>query len=459
MDVETNATGEVRPQVRQQLDPAALMHRWFVQYNPMYLASAACVLVGIYLISDGLGGVESRSNELWLIPVVQTYEVLLIVGAALLYRVAGLRRPAVILALVEVVYLCDVTFQTEVAAYLGSAGLAASAGWAVALPLKLAALAWALRLRLSASAVALPALGGLLVAAMPHVLYHRLLTHQQVTTVIVCCVFGLVAAWARLRPTIISREELDDWGATVLTRASRAIWILWGGFLLGHVAFWAHAHELGPGILLLSSAVLLATLRARRELFAWGGVALALGVGLLDPRAMSCTALLGAAALAVLARQGFVRQVADDELPTTAHPYRSTSETPEEPPRPAVTQWVPCPRLYVGAAVCVWLGFWTFGWQHWPLPAHLPWLDLGLTALLVAGAIRLRLYSGLIPAALIDLHLAASRDVGPSGKLQWGAMLVLAGFALLVGGVAISWALKQREGPVDGVPSGEPPGG
>jgi len=458
MDVETNAAGEVRPPARPRLDAAALMHRWFVQYNPMYLASAACVLAGVYLVSDGLGGAEARRGEIWLIPVVQTYEVLLIAGAALLYRVAGLRRPAVILAMVEVVYLCDVTFQTEVAAYLGSVGLATSAGWAVALPLKLALLAWALRLRLSASAVVLPTLGGLLVAAMPHVLYHRLLGHEQATTLIVCSVFGLVAAWVWFRPTLVSREELDDWGTTVLTRASRAIWILWGGFLLGHVAFWVHAHELGPGVLLLTPVVLLATLRARRELHAWAGVALALGVGLLDPRAVSCTALLAAAALVFLGRRGFALTLADDGPPTAPHPYRSTTQTPVDDAPPPAAVMLPCPRLHVGAVACVWFGVWTFGWQHWPLPVHLPWLDLAVTALLVAGAIRLRLYSGVFFAVLIDLHLAFSRQVVPSGKLQWGALLVLSGFALLVGGVAINWALRRRVTSANEA-SVEPPGG
>jgi len=94
-----------------------LLHRWFVEYNPAYFASALCLLAGIFLISDGMGGAEERSGEIWLFGIVQLYELLLIGGAAFLYRVLHQRRPAVVLAIVEMVYLLDPTMQTEVAAY------------------------------------------------------------------------------------------------------------------------------------------------------------------------------------------------------------------------------------------------------------------------------------------------------------------------------------------------------
>ena len=35
------------------IDWRQLAHRWFVQYNPLYLVSAACVLLGLHILAAG----------------------------------------------------------------------------------------------------------------------------------------------------------------------------------------------------------------------------------------------------------------------------------------------------------------------------------------------------------------------------------------------------------------------
>jgi len=113
-----------------------LAHRWFVQYNPLYLISAAMMLVGVFLLSDGLARSGSGLADLWIPAITELYQFLLIASAALLYRM-GQRRPAVMLALLEVVYICDLTCQTDVVSFWGVTGLLASLTWVALVAVKL----------------------------------------------------------------------------------------------------------------------------------------------------------------------------------------------------------------------------------------------------------------------------------------------------------------------------------
>src|SRR5437868_11483742 len=81
------------------------IHYWFVKYNPFFFFSALCILAGIYIISMELGKTATQSSKLALAGVLHSYEILLIAGSALLFRTAGKKRPALILAMLEIVFL------------------------------------------------------------------------------------------------------------------------------------------------------------------------------------------------------------------------------------------------------------------------------------------------------------------------------------------------------------------
>src|SRR4051794_24529894 len=90
---------------------SALMHRWFVQYNPLYFASTLFVLLGVVLLTrDPL---DWSHGQLTLAGLIQLYELALIGGAALLFNLPGQRRPAVILAIVALIFAFDITFRTQ----------------------------------------------------------------------------------------------------------------------------------------------------------------------------------------------------------------------------------------------------------------------------------------------------------------------------------------------------------
>jgi hypothetical protein len=428
-----------------------LLFRWFVQYNPMYFASALLVLVGIFLVSKGINQVDDRPSEMVLAAITQLYELLLIGGAALLYRVAGQRRPAVILALLEVLYICDITLQTEVSAFPGVTGLVPSTIWLAMFALKLRALAWALNLRLSRSAFALPLLGALGVAVVPHLLQHRVLSEGAATTLLAWYAFGLVAAAYALEPSIESRDELDDWGTTVLGRATKATWMVWASFMLVHLLCWSHAHELSIAPFLITGGLLVTTLRARSEPWLWAGTATALvAAGWIEPASLSATALMATVVLGIKGWRGMGLPASRHSDASMAnHPYRTSALDPEELEQlPDGSTPLTMRRPYVGAMVCLYLSIWTLGWQGsaFQLPDHLLWLDLLAMTMLGAVVWRWRMTSALISALAIAAHFGVERQVvtEPRGALQWGMLLLAAGFALLLGGLALNW--KHRGG-------------
>ena len=224
---------------RRDADPSErfwrrLLHRWFVEYNPLYLLSASLVLGGIILISRGLAQGSGAGSEIGVAAIAELYAVALIGGAAFLTRI-GHRRPAVMLALLTVLYQYDLTLHTETCNSLGAAGVWAAGAWLVLFVAKLHALAWAMKIRLARSAVATLTLGALGLAVLPHWLQG---TDARSANAMV--VLWLVGGVSLYRPgAVTSLVELDAWGQTVLRRAVRAAWILSAVLLALHVLFWS----------------------------------------------------------------------------------------------------------------------------------------------------------------------------------------------------------------------------
>ncbi|HEX2676926.1 MAG TPA: hypothetical protein VHM19_09810, partial [Polyangiales bacterium] len=78
--------------------------------RPIYVASALCVLLGMYLTASGLE--QEAWGRVGLAGIMFAYQALLIGGASLLLRV-GQRRSAILLALVSAVFIVDPTLRLE----------------------------------------------------------------------------------------------------------------------------------------------------------------------------------------------------------------------------------------------------------------------------------------------------------------------------------------------------------
>lgn len=85
--------------------------RWIVDYNPCFLLSAVCMLLGCRLLNDA---VNSRAGDthgsLWLILTINVYEFCLLGAAMLIHRWQGMRRDVSIVLIVAALFMGDLAF-------------------------------------------------------------------------------------------------------------------------------------------------------------------------------------------------------------------------------------------------------------------------------------------------------------------------------------------------------------
>lgn len=420
----------------------ALLRRWFVTYNPIYLVSAALVLVGLNLLSRGLAG-GGGTGPLAVALVADLYAAALLGGAAFLYR-DGKRRPAVLLALLAALYQGDLALHTELCAVLGRQGALPSLLWLTAFVAKLFAFGAALRLRLARRAIATVLIGALALAGVPYLL-PRL--DADAAGSLVGALVLVIGALAPRRPEEIatSKDTLDAWGKTVLRRSLGATFAIWGGLAALHVLFWAHERPIAlfrvvPPVLALVLA------RGKHEGRLWvaslGGLAVAT---LVAPTWLSYGAFVVAAGLLVRAFSPLASTAVAERTERTApSPYRAARNEPlRETERTVVYARVAPPerlRLLSGALVMGHLGAWSTGWQGGAFPSHVLLLDAALVAfavalVLTAGGRAILAYVATIGAhALVEARLVPV----PSSATGWGVVTLGAGFVLLLLAIFVS---------------------
>jgi hypothetical protein len=432
-----------------------LLYRWFVEFNPLYLLSAALVLGGCFLLSRGLASADadqgSLSTSLGIALISEVYACCLLGGVALLTRI-GQRRPAVMLALLSLLYQWDLTLHTETCAYLSSAGTWAAAGWFAVFAAKIYAFAWALRVRLEKRVVVAALLGGLGLAVGPQLVPD--LGGRSSGALLAVWSFALGALYGS-SGGIESKVALTPWGHTVLRRTTRVGWLLSGALLSAHVLFWAKDHAIAL-FALLPVAPLLFARRVRQEGRMWTVVLGTLTlVGLTSPSTFSVTALLAAATLClrVLSPAFAVERPASrpPEGAPPAGPYRSSdADCQAEPPRSSVVAPVmesaERMRSFVGAFFALYLSAWTLSWSGGPWPVHVAALDAAATVVVILTVWKLRLRSPLVPLAACYANLVLQEHLvrAPRSPLELGATFVAVGFVLLAGSLAASYRLRAH---------------
>jgi hypothetical protein len=419
-----------------------LLHHWFVEYNPLYLVSASLVLGGSILWSKGLVEHESLAGPLGVALVAELYAASLALGAALLTRI-GQRRPAVMLALLFVLYQWDTTLHTETCAYLGWVGAAATFVWVALFGGKLYAIAWALRVRFEPrfAVTALVAAAGL--ALGPRVLPG--LGPRYAGALLAAWLFGLASLY---QPGgIASLVDLDGWGLTVLRRATRATWAISGGLVALHVLMWQRDHDI-PLTTCLLAAPLLAVCRVRGEWRAWATVAATLVfAALAQPSAFFTVAALTCAALVLRAMTGWTANGAAHDAAVHAGPYRAgdveAAGSVARAVRIAPAERV---RLVAGGLFATYLALWTLRWSGGPWPLHVAVLDAALALVVVGVCLRTRARAPLAPLLVTYGHLAVSKGLvsAPKSSVTWGETIVALGFAMLAVSLAVSYRLRSR---------------
>ena len=380
------------------------LHYWFVQYNPLYFFSALCILFGMFLISRGLVELDWSHGQLLLTVVMQLYEIVLIIGGALLFRFKGNYRPAVILGLIEIFFLFDCTFRTEMMTTIGIVGGITSVVWVTLVAFKLMALIWMFRLRVSFSVVIIPILAAMGIAGVPHAL--ELLKEDQVLINLGAIWYGviLMVSVQYIRPRIDCTINLDDWGKTVLNRVKKTAFLMWSGFYLFHLITWIEIFNI-PFSYAYAGPFFLIWFLLKKEIWTWAGGLVIIGLTSVIPSAVTPTALIVAIFYGLKARQ------------------------------------IKRHRFYLGTVICSYLACWAIGWVGGVLPEPNLWLILTTAMILVVMAWYWRLLSA-VPATVLVM-LSGAEILLPQGLLQWGSFILVIGFTTLIAGIAVNWTQNR----------------
>lgn len=421
-----------------------LFHRWFIQYNPLYLFSAALVLGGVTLMSRGLALSESPLTQLLVGGVAELYSWALLAGVLLLRR-AGLTRPAVLLGLIGVLYQGDLTLHSETVVYLGPAGVIGSALWLASFVGKLLVLARGFALVVPPRVLKLVLAGGGGIALLPHYLGRAMAGAGDWPVAIWLFVLTASALFGPVR--VRSLESLDAWGNTVLRRALRATWAIWAVLVLFHVWFWGR--EFGVTAWSLVPALLLFVIRrVPAEIGVFAAVGAVLGfTARFRPEAASMVACSVAIALALRAFRS--PRLVQSGAPTRSRPpYREPPTEPVSIPelvflRAERAEWA---RLLTGSLFALHLALWAHGATPSAWPAHSLELDFVLVAAVAVWVWRARVQIALVPLGAVLFHAGVERGLisAPRGSLEWGLTQIALGFLLLLGSVGITLRWQRR---------------
>jgi len=226
----------------------------------------------------------------------------------------------------------------------------------------------------------------------------------------------------------------------------RATWAILALLTLSHVWFWASEFELELG-LIVPMLLLLSTRWMPRESRVWLAVASALLSGLMMPAFFATIAVMAALTLGLRAlRRPF--EPPKDELANDALEEISADadhDWPSHTPAFGLATQPERLRMFVGSASALYLSAWTSTWNGGALPAHVWWLDLLLTAVMLGMVWGLHAPGALVPLALSYLHLGIQTGTLslPRTRAQWGLTEVGFGFALLATAVLISWQSRS----------------
>ncbi len=462
-----------------------LAHRWFVEYNPLYFASALSVLAGIYLVAHGLPS-DDFASKAAVAGVTEAYQLLLVGGAWLLRR-RGLPRPAALLGLVALVFVLDVAFTSErLFSHARTMSLApgmrareaipASLMLAFAGPFKLWLLARVFRLRGTGTALALSGAALLLVPLLPYAVEASGPGEgaRQAAHLFATWLGAPLLGWAMTRRAWTPGE---DEGVRALRIARLAPFVVLALFLV-HASAWSSFPGLGltpahAAPYLLAAFLVLAERGAGRrpraaELSAWVGGAASLLACLGAPPAtglwpVAGMALLAGASMLVLVKRAGLRLLLPALVCAFGGIYAlgSGAATPLPPPGAAwpfalclallsaaagqrdfrclvassaaagaaVLGLEPAPGLvpYAAVAGAAWLGVWS-----WPLfPELRRWLPgAAATGALTVGAVLLWREPG-VTAPWFGAASLLAACLGSALRVRSLQAIGLAGAALL----------------------------
>ena len=381
-----------------------LFYDWFVRYNPLYFVSAACFIFGVLLVSKGIQNVEGIDGQILLTGVIELYQIGLLAGAFILYRIFNQVRPAVILAVMNIVFLFDCTYQTEHLSFAEFIGEISSVIWVLLFVAKILALIWIFRLKVPVVGFILPVLAAIGIAAGPYLLYYTYIDAVVIHLLMTWYGVVLAAVFFWFRPVVGCRNTLNERCNTVLARITNAAWMIWAGFYLFHLISWIRFYDVNVSLANIAPVFIILPFISNREELSWVSGLAAFPASLVNPSLFCFNAfLLG--------------------LVFCAKAWRDRH-----------------PRLYIGGILCFHFALTTVLWTDGSFPDSSQWL-IALCALsLVAIGWAYRLTSAFIVASIWGFIFWHPR--GPRDIIEWGTLFIAIGFVSLATGVILNWKFR-----------------
>jgi hypothetical protein len=381
-----------------------LFYNWFVRYNPLYFVSAACFIVGVLLVSKGIHNINWIDGQIILTGVIETYQLLLLAGSFILYRILSQTRPAVILAIMNIVFLFDCTYQTEHLSSVPYIGDISTALWIVLFVVKLKVLTWIFRLKLPLVGFLVPIFAALGVAATPYFLYYTTIDAAFIHLAMTWYGVALAILFLWSRPTVLWRDKLDEHSKTVLLRIANAAWMIWAGFFLFHLISWIRFFDIDVNMANIAPVFILLPFILDREELVWAGCIATSLLSLANPSYFWINAILVAVVLCI-------------------NGWRNGR-----------------PRLYIGAIWSLHFALAAVSWHAGPFPEPAAWVHVMTAIFLIATGCMYRSIFAFI-TALIWIFMYW-KPQGPEGIMQWGALFIAIGFATLIAGIFFNWKFR-----------------
>ncbi|MGD2271515.1 MAG: hypothetical protein PVI06_14020 [Desulfobacterales bacterium] len=392
-----------------------LLYEWFVKYNPLYFISAACFVFGVFLVSKGMHNINWIDGQIILTAVIESYEILLLAGSFILYRVFAQTRPAVVLAIMNIFFLFDCTYQTEHLSSIPYYGAISTVFWILLFALKLKALVWIFQLKLPLVGFLTAISSACGIAAAPYLLYYSSIDVSVIHLIMTWHGVVIVVLFLWFRPVVMYKNALDAKSKKHLGRISRAAWMIWAGFYLFHLISWIRFFDIDINLANIAPIFIILAFVTEDEISAWVGGVLTIIFSLSNPSMFWLAAL---ASSLVFLLKGFKNGQS---------------------------------RLYIGTVLALHMSLLAAGWQHYPFPDPPLWLAISAALSLLAIAWIFRLTSSFSIALLGAAAFWNPR--GPRDILEWGTLFIAVGFTTLVAGIIMNWKLrliylKQENGQV-----------
>lgn len=201
---------------------------WLIQYNPLYIVSAVCLLFGIYKINGALLAYQLAYTDQILSLISELYQLIVLGSVAFLAKIIKDQRSAHFLAGLGFILALDPTYQTEAFTGMQWAGYLSSILWVCLFMVKMKSYQRLLKVKIHQVHEYIILGGVILFVCTPHLLWSQMIDHECFKLIFVFF-FHAVGAYLSFGKRRIKASGIES---RILTQF---VWISFALLLLRHI--------------------------------------------------------------------------------------------------------------------------------------------------------------------------------------------------------------------------------